>query len=108
MFRPTELRVGEVPVRAHLLDLSETGALAHAERLLEPGMRVAIRCAGAFRPAEVAWTDGRRFGVRFDRPLSTEQVDAVLHAQRNLIAEGIRRIQGSDMVLPAAGSLAFA
>lgn len=47
--------------RAHLLDVSDTGARAHCKQVFKVGQRIAVRWNGADRPALVCWTqaDGK-------------------------------------------------
>lgn len=76
LFQPTTLHGAGAPRRAHLLDLSISGALVHA---LEPpavGGFVRIEVAGEARIARVAWSRGKRFGIRFAMPLTASQVVA--------------------------------
>ncbi|MBN2973327.1 PilZ domain-containing protein [Roseomonas aeriglobus] len=52
--------------RAHLLDVSDTGARAHCTHAFEVGQQIAVRWDRADRPALVCWTqaDGK-LGLRY-------------------------------------------
>lgn len=93
LFHPTELRDAEGAVqRAHLLDLSATGALVHAAEPPASDTTVQLLVDGALRAARVMWTDGRRFGLHFRLPLSDAQVSAVLDAQATATAAAAQRV----------------
>lgn len=93
LFQPTEMRdTGGETRRAHLLDLSATGALVHASDPPAAGGGVQLLLDGAFRAGEVMWADGRRFGLRFRAPLADAQVDGILSARAALVAEASLRI----------------
>lgn len=92
LFQPTELRdAGGVTRRAHLLDVSVTGALVHAAEPPRPGETVQLLLGGAQRNAQVMWAEERRFGVRFRLPLTDAQVAEILSAQATVVAEAGRR-----------------
>jgi len=76
LFEPLALRHAGVPLRAHMLDLSLSGALLHAERPPQIGDDVVIEFHGWTAAAQVVWVRAKRFGVRFDAPLT----DAALRA----------------------------
>lgn len=75
LFEPVKLRCGGVAVRAHLLDLSVTGALAHSDRPPAPGDHVLIEGESLAVAGRVMWVRAKRFGVHFDLPLACEAVD---------------------------------
>lgn len=75
LFEPVQLRCGRVSVRAHLLDLSVTGALAHSDRPPAPGDHVLIEGASLGVAGRVMWVRDKRFGVHFDLPLTNVIVD---------------------------------
>ena len=60
--------------RIHLLDVSVTGLRAHAQDPVAKDARVRVECFDVMRNATVQWSEGNRFGLLFDRELSTEQV----------------------------------
>ncbi len=74
VFQPAELFSGPSGRRIHLLDVSNTGALAHAQEPPAKGERVRVECLGLVREASVRWSEGKRFGLLFDRPLSPAQL----------------------------------
>jgi hypothetical protein len=63
--------------RIHLLDVSISGALAHAVAPPPPGTRVRIECGELSRGARTCWREASRFGLRFDLPLRTEELEAL-------------------------------
>lgn len=76
IFHPATLSLNGAAARIHLLDVSETGALAHGT----PPPRLAsveVSCAGLHRTARVRWCEGKRFGLQFDRPLLPSQLEAL-------------------------------
>ena len=68
---------GDAEVTIH--DLSLTGALIQGERLPETGTSVTLRADTLDQRGVVAWRDGTRAGLRFDRPLSVEQLFTIVH-----------------------------
>jgi hypothetical protein len=82
LFEPTSMAGPAGTVRAHLLDLSATGALVHAAEPPTAGGTVRLYVGGAARAATVMWVEGRRFGVRFRLALSDAEVAAALAAER--------------------------
>lgn len=78
IFEPILLTVGGRPTRAHLLNISCTGALVHGDAGLEAGMLVEISLNGRDYSARIVWRDGRRFGIAFASRLSDALVEAVL------------------------------
>lgn len=82
LFEPVLLRQGGVAVRAHMLDLSVTGALLHAERPPVIGARVTIHAEGAGAAARVIWVRAKRFGLRFDMPLADATIGLLLRGGR--------------------------
>ena len=93
-FHPVELRDEAGPSRAHLLDLSATGALVHREEPPAPGAVVRIGIAGAPRPAKVVWQDGKRFGVAFTASLRDDEVVQVVETVERTIRTASQRIGG--------------
>lgn len=75
LFEPLAVRHGGQSLRAHMLDLSTKGALLHADHPPQVGAAILIDCAGLSASAHIVWVHAKRFGVRFDMPLS----DRVLH-----------------------------
>lgn len=86
LFEPTEMEGPGGPARAHILDLSATGALVHAARPPAVGEHVQLRVAGILRYSRVMWVDDQRFGVAFRLPLAGDELDRVLSAQKERTA----------------------
>jgi hypothetical protein len=78
LFEPVLLRHGGASVRAHMLDLSTSGALLHAEHPPAPGMHVRVEGERLFVGALVVWTRAKRFGLRFDLPIADAIIAHVL------------------------------
>jgi len=78
LFEPLALRHAGVLLRAHMLDLSVSGALLHAERPPQVGDGVVIECHGWTAAAHVIWVRAKRFGVRFDVPLPETMLRVLL------------------------------
>jgi hypothetical protein len=74
LFQPTTMRGPAGETRAHLLDLSSTGALVHATAPPMVAARIQLRCGGELRAGRVVWVRGHRFGVVFSVPLSPAEV----------------------------------
>jgi hypothetical protein len=74
LFQPTTIRSPGGETRAHLLDLSGTGALVHATTPPMIAARVQIGCAGEMRAGRVVWVRGNRFGIVFTVPLTPAEV----------------------------------
>lgn len=74
VFQPTEIRVGGVRVRAHVLNISATGALVHYAAPLAVGTFIQIDCGGAVKSARVIRCDDQRCGVQFIVPLTQAQL----------------------------------
>lgn len=92
LFQPTEMSDGAGLRRAHLLDVSATGALVYAADAPPKGSEVAIGVTGAMMVATVMWVDDRRFGVSWRDPMTRDQVDGVVAAQRAFVAEASARL----------------
>lgn len=75
VFQPATLVREGVRLRMHLLDISETGALAHSPEPPSARSRVQVECEGVLRTASVRWSEGKRFGLLFDRPLLAADLD---------------------------------
>tara|TARA_R110000868_G_scaffold256565_2_gene513354 strand:- start:144 stop:440 length:297 start_codon:yes stop_codon:yes gene_type:complete len=78
LFEPVLLRVQGLPVRAHLLDLSMTGALAHSDNPPQVGDHVVIEASALSVAGRVMWVRAKRFGIHFDFPLPQPTIDRVV------------------------------
>lgn len=79
VFQPAALASasGGDPLRIHLLDLSSTGALAHADAPPPTTACVTITCGAMEVGATVVWTSGRRFGLRFAAPVCDRLIETL-------------------------------
>lgn len=78
LFEPVVMRIDNVSVRGHLLDLSRSGALAHTEEAPQIGARVQIEGIGVLTPCRVVWVREKRFGLHFDQMLPQAVVDRLI------------------------------
>ncbi len=78
LFKPIELSCAGQAIRAHLLDLSSTGALAHAETPPPVGARVRVSAGFPLGTAKVIWANGKRFGIAFNLRLDAAQIDRAI------------------------------
>ena len=78
VFQPVELHTDKGCVRAHLLNVSATGALVHTPSPPDPGSVVKLTINGGLRAARVVWTDGARLGISFARALLETQVQQLI------------------------------
>jgi hypothetical protein len=74
IFQPATLVRGGRTQRIHLLNVSATGFLGHAEDEVPTSSLVRLECLGVVRNAVVRWSDGRRFGLLLDRTLNADQI----------------------------------
>jgi len=72
-----------------ILDLSLTGALIEGADLPPAGAAVTLTHGTLQMPAAVAWSDGGRAGLRFDRPLPVEQLFTIVHSAQFRRGEGL-------------------
>lgn len=78
VFEPVLLAAAGVTARAHLLNVSLTGALLHVAPPVMRGDRLTVALRGIWVPAQVVRVAGPRAGIAFERPLDAAQVDALL------------------------------
>ena len=78
MFEPVALRTNGLEMRAHFLDLSFSGARAHADAPPRIGSLVTIEALGLTMTGRVMWVKGKRFGVQFSRSLNQSDIDALI------------------------------
>lgn len=78
MFGPVSLHVQGNTIRAHFLDLSTGGALAHSETPPSLGTYLEIQASGLAASGRVMWANGKRFGIRFNEPLSEAVMQMVI------------------------------
>ncbi|HVF94092.1 MAG TPA: PilZ domain-containing protein [Sphingomonas sp.] len=101
IFQPIQMSCAGEAFRAHLLDLSSTGALAHAEAPPPVGARIALAADLSLGTARVKWASGKRFGIAFTIPLTRAQIDGAIAARRALVAAGTQRL-----AMPGGGARA--
>lgn len=69
IFQPTQVHFAAGEVRAHLINVSQSGALVHADPTPRRGDMIRIEIQGILVSAQVRWTDGPRFGLSFIQSL---------------------------------------
>lgn len=80
VFEPSELSVGSECVRAHLINVSETGALVHTDAAPAKGSPVGLRIGEEWYPARVMWVALPRLGIAFTVRLPGEVLAKLLGA----------------------------
>lgn len=90
VFQPITVDCGSGAARAHLLNVSHTGALVHCVAAPDKGASVWVSLGGTTRQARVVWRDGKRFGAEFVGQLTVAQIEDVLAAQTSLVARAPR------------------
>lgn len=78
LFRLANLLTAHGAERAHLLDVSETGARLHCATRLAAGDEVAIAAAGVTARGRIVWAEGGRLGLRFHRRLGADELARLL------------------------------
>lgn len=78
MFEPVTLSFGGAEMRAHFLDLSSSGALAHCETPPVSGSYVSVEALGLAASGRVMWARGKRFGIQFSLPLTEAETNALI------------------------------
>lgn len=73
----TELRAGPAMSRAHILNISCTGAKIHAETSLVLNDTLDLRINDVWYSATVRWRVRKDFGIKFDQELTQEIVFVV-------------------------------
>ncbi len=81
MFGPVNLRVANVQMRGHFLDLSTSGALAHCETPQTAGSYIEVKAFGIETSGRVVWARGKRFGIQFSQPMTDEAIDIVIRGR---------------------------
>lgn len=76
-FTLAAIRVGLTDHRAHILDISRSGAKVHCTTALPSAGEIWLRHGDLAVPARVVWSDEGRHGLHFAHPISDAQVDAV-------------------------------
>jgi PilZ domain len=78
MFEPVTMCVRGMETRAHFLDLSLSGALAHCEAPPAANSYVSVKALGLGTSGRVIWVKGKRFGIQFSQPLTQAELDALI------------------------------
>jgi len=80
VFLSATLVVGASVQAAHLLDVSESGALLHVEQPPNLGLGLTIKVACVDLLARVVWIEGDYIGVAFVHRLTAESVESLAAA----------------------------
>jgi hypothetical protein len=78
VFEPSELSLGGERVRAHVINVSETGVLVHTEAQADKGREVELRLGDDWYPARVAWVARPRLGLAFVKRLPEDVLAKLL------------------------------
>ena len=78
IFEPVAVIIDERETRAHLLNISTTGALVHSVQPPKPGSAIHLEMNGHRYQANVVWSEDARFGITFENHLSAPVVEAIL------------------------------
>jgi hypothetical protein len=73
-------------VRGFVRNLSQTGAMMDAHHGLAADMMVTLACAEMEIPARVAWTEQRRLGLEFSKPLDETAVATMVASRKPELA----------------------
>ncbi|MGN6278972.1 MAG: PilZ domain-containing protein [Sphingomonas sp.] len=79
-FWPTSLRTANEVRRAHVLNISRTGAKIHAQESMDINQALEIAIGGIWFGGLVRWRHGSTFGIAFDDAISEENVQKSLDA----------------------------
>lgn len=78
VFLPAEMTVAGTTSRVHLLNLSQTGALIHAEAPPPVGTTIRLLCGQTGWVARVVWSADKRLGVVHTPRLAPGTVAALI------------------------------
>jgi hypothetical protein len=76
-FQPAVVRQGSREHRAHILDVSTSGAELHLPSDVAVGSLLTLACDQVVATARVVWTTGQRCGVHFSRALSVQELQVI-------------------------------
>jgi hypothetical protein len=88
-FWPTMLRTADLAQRAHVLNISCTGARIHAENPLDRGQYVEIAIAPLWLRGFVRWRHEKSFGVAFHEMISEADLENYLTTGKFDISGGV-------------------
>jgi hypothetical protein len=74
IFQLASLRIDGAALRAHILDISPSGARIHCAVALRHGQRTTLLVEHLHIAATVLWTRDQRAGLRFDTRLTDDQL----------------------------------
>lgn len=86
MFEPVRLHRDGETWRAHLLDLSRTGARLHADLPPHVDQWVEVELFGLLLRGRVIWEKARRFGIRFDQALPDPLLQGLIETVVNAVS----------------------
>ena len=78
VFEPCALSVDQSEKRAHILNISEIGALLHATSLHPRNARICLIVRDELLAAKVVWASKQRIGVAFELPPSKRLLATLL------------------------------
>lgn len=78
LFEPVTMTIDDNPARAHILNISATGALVHSLTPPSTDAKINLELDGRQHCVSMVWSDGNRFGVRFRTPITGALIRTVL------------------------------
>ena len=78
IFEPTQLHLADGVVRAHLINVSLSGALVHSATPPRRGETVRVEICGTPVAGQVRWVEGSRFGLAFAQPIDPAMLGQLL------------------------------
>jgi hypothetical protein len=77
-FQPATVRLGTEELRAHVLDVSRTGAMFHCRAPLARDSLITIRCGETTVRGRIVWSEDGRHGIAFTHALPDRMVEAMI------------------------------
>lgn len=77
VFRLIHLSTPQWNASGRIRDISSGGTLVEADDAAPTGAQIFFRCGDITVTGEVSWSERGQFGLRFDQPLSPEDVNAL-------------------------------
>lgn len=90
-FEPCSIEQGGSAFRAHVLNISHSGALVHAAGTMATGSKIVLVCGSLKIPGRIAWVDGARAGVAFDYGIPAIQLEQVFTGEPSRQAQPVLR-----------------
>lgn len=82
MILPARLTADGREQDCQIRDMSRGGACIDSGEALAPGARILLTCGSMGAEGHVAWTRGRRAGIRFDAPIRATDLFVLMSRSR--------------------------